>query len=98
VQSGSKFTVVIAKSARKDFEGLPQNIVERIFAGLQRLSTNPFPGTWKAIRRLRLKEPTYRLRISDYRVIYRVQERKIFVLKIVSRKDLEKELKKMKSG
>jgi len=35
-------------------------------------------------------------KIGDYWIIYRIHERKIFILRVVSRKDLEKELKKLK--
>jgi len=71
-------------------------MAKRVFTGLQRLAIHPFPGVWKAVKRLWIEQPTYRLRIGDYRVIYRIHEGKIFVLRVVNRKDLEKELRKLK--
>lgn len=52
MQSESRFTVIIARSAEKDFEKLSQSMAKRVFAGLQRLATDPFPGAWKAVKRL----------------------------------------------
>ncbi|MEA1964625.1 MAG: type II toxin-antitoxin system RelE/ParE family toxin [Candidatus Aerophobetes bacterium] len=42
-----------------------------------------------------MKEPTYRLRVGEYRIIYRVETQKIIILKIIHRKDLERELKNL---
>jgi len=91
-----KFRVVIPKPVEKDFARLQGRTIEQIYEGLQRLADDPFPKKGKAVKKLQMGKPTYRLRIGDYRVIYRVQGKDVILLAIVSRKDLEKELKKLK--
>jgi len=65
------------------------------------LEENPFPER-KAIKRLRVKtktgEPLYRLRAGDYRVIYLIKERRVFILMVVHRRDLERTIKELAKG
>jgi len=47
---------------------------------------------------IRLKgytEKIYRLRIGDYRVIFLLTEEAIYILRVISRQDLEKVLRKL---
>ncbi len=96
MQKEGKFRVVIPKPVEKDFVRLQKRTIERICKGLQRLADDPFPKRGKAIKKLHMEKPIYRLRIGDYRVIYRIQGQNVILLAIVSRKDLEEELKKLK--
>lgn len=93
-----KFKIVYAKPVQKDVKGLELKTIHRLHKALQRLANNPFPGakTGKTIKKLEIKEPTYRLRVGEYRVIYRIETQKIIVLRIIHRKELEKELKKLR--
>ncbi|MCD6471764.1 type II toxin-antitoxin system RelE/ParE family toxin [Candidatus Aerophobetes bacterium] len=92
-----KFKIVYAKPIEKDLKGLEVKVIDRLRKALQRLVNNPFPGiaTGKTIRKLEIKESTYRLRVGEYRVIYRIETQKIIVLRIIHRKELERELKKL---
>jgi len=57
---------------------------------LQALGENPFPGPPKSKRLVGFKVPTFRLRIGDYRAVYRIIENVILILALVARKDLER--------
>ena len=93
-----KFKIVYAKPVQKDVKGLEVETIARLHKALQRLADNPFPSTTtgKTIKKLQMKEPTYRLRAGEYRIIYRIEMQKIIVLRIIHRKELERELKKLR--
>jgi mRNA-degrading endonuclease RelE of RelBE toxin-antitoxin system len=40
--------------------------------------------------------PLHRLRIGDYRLLYRIDEKTITIMRVVNRKDLERGLKNLK--
>lgn len=90
-----KFEVVFTETAAKDLEKLDPQTRFRILGTAKVLEVSPFPrGTF--IKRLRgSRTPLYRLRVGDFRIIYRIVARKVIVLMVVDRKDLEKELKKI---
>jgi mRNA-degrading endonuclease RelE of RelBE toxin-antitoxin system len=62
----------------------------KILHELQALGENPFPGPPKSKRLVGFKVPTFRLRIGDYRAVYRIIEDVILILALVARKDLER--------
>ena len=90
-----KFKIVYAKPVEKDVKGLEEKTIDRLEKTLQRLADNPFPiiAIGKIIKKLEIKEPTYRLKVGEYGVIYRIEGEKAIVLKIIYRKELERELK-----
>jgi len=92
-----KFKIVYAKPVEKDVKRLEEKTIDRLKKALQRLMDNPFPiiATGKTIKKLEIKEHTYRLRVGEYRVIYRIEGEEVIVLKIIHRKELERELKKL---
>ena len=92
-----KFEIVYAKPVQKDVKGLEANRIDYFRKALQKLADNPFPNiaTGKIIKKLEMKKPTYRLRVGEHRVIYRIATQKIIVLRIIHRKELERELKKL---
>ena len=92
-----KFKIIYAKPVQKDVKKLEARRIDLLRKALQRLADNPFPNiaTGKIIKKLEIKEPTYRLRVGEYRVVYRIATQKIIVLRIIHRKELEGELKKL---
>ena len=92
-----KFEIIYAKPVQKDVKRLEVRRIDHLRKALQRLADNPFPNiaTGKIIKKLEIKEPTYRLRVGEYRIIYRIEIQKIIVLRIIHRKELERELKKL---
>jgi mRNA-degrading endonuclease RelE of RelBE toxin-antitoxin system len=68
----------------------------KILQELQALGKNPFPAPPKSKRLVGLKVPTFRLRIGDYRAVYRIIDDVIVILAIVARKDLDRIIRRFK--
>jgi mRNA interferase RelE/StbE len=81
-----KYALVFARSARKELESLPVQVVDRILPRIEDLVDLPRPvGCRKLTGELNL----WRIRIGDYRVIYSVddQDRLIDIVAVRHRKD-----------
>ena len=64
------YNVGIARSAQRDFAGLPPHIQPRIFDAINSLGRDPRPpGCRKLTGR-----PGWRIRVGDYRVIYDIDD------------------------
>ena len=88
--------VEVARPAQTQLAKLPPDLRLSILHELQALGEDPFPGPPKSKRLVGLKVPTFRLRIGDYRAVYRIIEDVIVILAIVARKDLERIIRGMK--
>ena len=80
------YRIVLSRQAEKTLKQLPDSILPRILERLQDLADNP-----KTHGAVKLKDrDAWRLRIRDYRVIYKVlrQELVIIVIKIGHRRDV----------
>ena len=82
--------VEVARPAQTHLAKLPPDLRLKILHELQALGENPFPGPPKSKRLVGFKVPTFRLRIGDYRTVYRIIEDVIVILAIVARKDLDR--------
>lgn len=88
-----EFKVVFTKTAEKDINKLEPKTRIKILQATKSLEVSPFPKG-NAIKKLRgIRISLYRLRIGDFRVIYHIDSKKIVVLYVVDRKNLEKRLK-----
>jgi Cytotoxic translational repressor of toxin-antitoxin stability system len=65
------YSIVFAKSARKELESLPNTIINRIFPKIEALGTNPRPA---GCRKLKGAGDLWRIRLGDYPVIYSVND------------------------
>ena len=83
----ASFQVEWKNSASKELEKLPRQIITRVVAAVDDLSTNPYPH---GARKLIGSERAYRIRIGDYRVIYHVFEKRLIVeiVRVRHRKDV----------
>lgn len=74
-------------SALRELKRLDRQIVPRIVAAIEALSSDPFPH---GIKKLYGGEATYRIRIGDYRVIYEVFSNRLVIeiTRIRHRKDV----------
>lgn len=71
-------TVILVKSAQKQFRALPQETQARVSPALLALEHNPRPA---AVKKLKGRD-AWRIRVGDYRVIYDVHDRVLQVLVI----------------
>ena len=65
------YTVVFARSARKELESLDRTIALRILKKIEDLSVNPRPAGCK---KLAGQNSLWRIRIGDYRVVYTIED------------------------
>ena len=88
--NGSKrrWSVRLTASAQNDLDALPPSARSSIVSRLRGLEKEPIP-LGKNLKRLRgPKRVVWRLRHGDYRILYRVEEEQVMVLKVVNRRDL----------
>jgi mRNA-degrading endonuclease RelE of RelBE toxin-antitoxin system len=70
-------------------------IVTTVLSILRILEENPFPKG-KLIKKIKGKKAAfYRLRIDKFRVFYEIQHMKIIILRIISKKEADRYIKKL---
>ena len=91
-----KFNIVLAPKAVKDLDDLNDKQCAKILKQIRVLEENPFPRG-KLIKKLKGTKTSYcRLRMDRYRVFFRIESIKIIILRILSKKDVEKIIKTFK--
>jgi mRNA interferase RelE/StbE len=82
------YSLRFKRSAEKELERLPTPVIKRIAAAIDDLTINPRPtGSKKLIGQ---KEPLWRIRVGDYRVIYWVEDeiKIVEIRRVGNRKDI----------
>jgi len=77
------FKVELSRSAEKDLLALDKTVVSRIWPKVKGLSENPLP---KGSLKLSGTDYTYRIRVGDYRIVYKVIGDNVSVIGIAHRK------------
>lgn len=82
-----QYIVTFVNSAAKEFRDLPHEIKVRIAQEIDALQNIPRPV---GIKKLSGEKDLYRIRVSDYRIVYRVFDdaKQIKVTKVRHRKDV----------
>lgn len=77
--------IKLDRQAQKFLIKCEKNLFERILTKLEDLKINPIPHDSKRVQGY--NTPTFRIRIGDYRVLYRInsEEKRIVVVKIDKR-------------
>ncbi len=70
------YQVRINRSAEKELDALQSNLRARIVDRLLRLEENPRPHRVKKLQ----GQETYRLRVSDYRILYTINDAEQLVI------------------
>ena len=85
-----RYRIEFARRARKFFTKLPENVRQQIGVKIDLLENNPRPHGCK---RLQGKKDLYRVRSSDYRIIYTIKDNQLLVLvvQIGHRRDVYRE-------
>ena len=73
-----RYRVILPKSVQKELDRLPDDVVKRILARLVELGNDPRPSDVKKLK----GRSAWRIRVSDYRVIYEIHDRELEVLVI----------------
>ena len=92
----SRLTVQLTRAAVQDLDAVAPVLRRRLAAELRalaHLATNCPPG----IKRLRgFAFPLYRLRSGDHRVLFRLDEPVVTIMRVSNRKDLERTLRHLR--
>ncbi len=92
------FRVQLTRAAARDLDSVPGPYRGQIAEDLRGLGEAPVGGPPR-IKRLRgFAFPLYRLRSGDYRVLYRIDEALVTVLRVVDRRELERVIRRLKLG
>jgi len=90
-----RFKIELSPSASRDLDDLEMGVVTKVLSDLRLLEENPFPRG-KLIKKIKGKRTSfYRLRIDKYRVFYEIKHLKIVVLRIISKKEADRYIKKL---
>ena len=84
------FEITLDKQADKFLRKCEKILFDRVVKKLEELKTNPIPHDSKRVQGC--NEPAFRIRIGDYRALYRVnpEEKRIIVVKVDKREKVYK--------
>ena len=82
-----RYELRITTSAQKELDRLPNTQRSRVETAILNLADNPRPRGCKKLQGI---ENTYRIRMGNYRVIYRIDDNQLVVLivRVGDRKDV----------
>jgi mRNA-degrading endonuclease RelE of RelBE toxin-antitoxin system len=75
---------------------VPDNLQAGIVEGLAVLRQNPFPSSPSKKKLRGFGYPLYRLRTGDYRVLYRIDETIVTIMRVIDRKELDRTIKRLR--
>lgn len=91
-----KFSIKITRSAADDLDGTRDK--GQIVSDIKTLCNNPLP-TGANIKKLKgFNPPLYRLRSGDYRVLYRIEDLFVTIMRVIDRKELERTIKRIRKS
>jgi mRNA-degrading endonuclease RelE of RelBE toxin-antitoxin system len=94
----SHFRVQLTRAAAKDLDALEKVVREAVLNDLAGLSDSPI-GRPPRIKRLKgFRPPLYRLRSGDHRIVYRIDEALVTVLRVIDRKVLDRSLRNLRKS
>lgn len=71
------YAVELRPAAYRDLKALPREVLERVRKKINPLAENPRP---QGVEKLSGCEDSYRIRIGDYRILYRIQDAPLFLV------------------
>jgi len=80
------YEVLLLPPAERDLDKLKGKLFKQVIEKIASLEVNLRP---QGIKKLRLEGETYRLRVRDIRIIYRIddREKKVFIYRVKHRKE-----------
>lgn len=91
-----KRSVELTPRALRELDAAPESLQLRIALKIKRLSGDPLPRGAPVKRLQGFEAPVFRLRIGDYRAVFVVEEKRIVVLRIIHRRELERAIAALK--
>lgn len=68
----------------------------RVLKGLLDLRLDPFPKGKRVKQLSGFEPPLYRLRVGEYRVVYKVEGERVIILVVIHRSELEAALRSLR--
>jgi len=72
-----RYTLEFTASAAREFRALDRKKQRRISTKVSELANDPFPA---GVRKFQGEEDHWRIRVGDYRVIYRVEKCRVVIV------------------
>jgi mRNA-degrading endonuclease RelE of RelBE toxin-antitoxin system len=91
-----RYTVDLSRRAAADLEAFSPDVARRIATKLRDLEAGAHPRGDTAKRLQGFDEPTFRLRIGDYRAVYRLGGAIVVVLRVIHRSELHRALRDLR--
>jgi mRNA interferase RelE/StbE len=89
-----RFRIDLSPAASRDLDDLEMGLMKKALSDLKILEENPFPRG-KLIKKIKGKKTVfYRLRIDNFRVFFEIQGMKIIILRILSKKEANRFIKR----
>ena len=73
-----KYKIEFSRPTEKQLESIPKSDVKKILKRAEKLASDPFPNGYEKLKGSDIE--IYRVRQGDYRILYTVQEEKLFIL------------------
>lgn len=84
-----KFQLVHSRQAEKQLSKLTPQTALRLLNGCDRLTTNPYPDQ-KHVKKLKGYKDLYRLRVGDYRIVFRITTNTVEIADVITKQDFQK--------
>jgi mRNA interferase RelE/StbE len=86
-----RYTVEVTPAAGRQIRKLGRTAQERVLARIEKLEEDPRPHD---ASKLQTPEELYRIRVSDYRIVYQVEDDRLIVLivRVGNRKEVYRNL------
>ena len=81
----ARYRIEVSKSVVKNLKKIPQIHSVRIESSIENLMNDPWPTGCRSVVG---SAGEYRLRIGNYRIVYKVDDDCIWILKVAHRKDV----------
>ena len=90
------YRVEIHRKAQKEIKDLPEDIRNKVLKLIINLQYTPYPFKDYDLKKIKGFKDVYRVRLGDYRIIYRVNDnlKKVTVLEVKSREKAYRDLKR----
>lgn len=80
------YSLLILPNAERDCEALPKNVYSRCSKAILSLKTHPRPIGCQKLK----GEDAYRIRVGDYRILYRIDDaqKRVYIYRVKHRKEV----------
>ncbi|MFM7575985.1 MAG: type II toxin-antitoxin system RelE family toxin [Microcystaceae cyanobacterium] len=75
------YRIIVPKLVQKQLNALPTKQRDRLLAEIRSLAEEPRP---QGVKKLKGYDKTYRIRVGDYRVIYKIEDQEMLILVLSS--------------